>query len=160
MQLWPTPPATPSNIQADDVQCPQCGTYGPTVSVLRRDRTTGELFFPAPHLQITRVLAVWLTSSVVLTLATTALLGTGFLGLGLLLAGTLTIGYLALYNWQAVKHEANSDCVYEYKCRRCLHEWQWVVGHTVPRYRETQEVWADYRSMLNEDEEKSETPSP
>lgn len=142
------------------MQCPQCGTLGPTVSTLRRNRTTGELFRPSPPLQTTRVLAIWLTLSVVLTLASTALLGPGSLGLGLLLAGTLTIAYMALYNWQAVKHEANTDRVHEYKCRRCLHEWQWVVGHTVPRYRETQELWADYRSMLNDDEEKSETPSP
>jgi hypothetical protein len=93
-------------------------------------------------------------------LATTAVLGTGFLGLGSLLATTLLIAYMALYNWQAAKHEGNSDPVHEYKCRRCLHEWQWIEGHTVPRYRETQELWADYRSVLRDDEEEGETPSP
>jgi hypothetical protein len=160
MQLWPTPPATPSNTRADDVQCPQCGTRGPTVSVVRRDRTTGELFHPTPKLQMSRFLALWLTLSIVLPLAASILLGPGSLGLGLLLAGTLTIAYLALYNWRAVKREANTDRVHEYKCRRCLHEWQWVEGHTVPRYRETEEVWADYRSVLKDDEESSETPSP
>jgi len=160
MKFWPSPPPTVSKTDADDVQCPQCGTRGPTVSILRRDRTTGELFHPSPPLQTTRILAIWLTLSVVLTLVGTAFLGPGSLGLGLLLAGTLTIAYMALYNWQAVKHEVNSDLVHEYKCRRCLHEWQWVVGHTVPRYRETQEVWADYRSMLKDDEDEGETPAP
>jgi hypothetical protein len=130
------------------------------VSIFRRDRATGELFRPSPPLQTTRILTIWLTLTLVLTVATTVVLGTGSLGLGSLLATTLLTAYMALYNWQAAKHEGNSDPVHEYKCRRCLHEWQWVVGHTVPRYRETQEVWADYRSMLKDEEEESEMPSP
>lgn len=162
MLIWPSsrPPPIAPRVDASHVQCPQCGDRGPTVSILRRDRATGELFHPTPPLQLSRVLALWLTLSVVLPLATTVLLGTGSFGLGLLLAGTLTIAYLASYNWRAVKRAANTDRVYEYKCRRCLHEWQWIEGHTVPRYRETQELWADYHSMLKDDEEESETPSP
>jgi hypothetical protein len=162
MKLWPSPPPPPKVWKTDaaDVQCPRCGALGPTVSVLRRDRTTGELLRPSSPLQTTRILAIWLTLTLVLTVATTAVLGTGSLGLGSLLATTLLIAYMACYNWQAVKHEANSDPVHDYKCRRCLHEWQWVVGHAVPRYRETREVWADYRSMLKDDEGQSETPSP
>lgn len=162
MKLWPSPPPPPSlsKTGASDVQCPRCGTRGPTVSIFRRDRATGELFRPSPPLQTTRILTIWLTLTLVLTVATTVVLGTGSLGLGSLLATTLLTAYMALYNWQAAKHEGNSDPVHEYKCRRCLHEWQWVVGHTVPRYRETQEVWADYRSMLKDEEEESEMPSP
>ena len=52
---------------------PKCGTLGPTMSTIRRDRTTGELFRPSPPLQTIRLLAIWLTLSAVLTVASTAL---------------------------------------------------------------------------------------
>ena len=81
MQLWPSPPPIPPKTEADDVQCPQCGKYGATVSFFWRDRTTGDLFQAQSPLDTGKIIALWLGSSVVLLVVANALLGSDSFGL-------------------------------------------------------------------------------
>ncbi|HST04643.1 MAG TPA: hypothetical protein VLQ48_07900 [Chloroflexia bacterium] len=150
MQLWPSPPTLPATTEVDDVQCPRCGNFGATVSTLWRDPATGDLFQSQPPLDTGKIVAVWVGSSVVLLVLANTLLGSDFLWLALLAASIFAILYIGVYNYRSVKRVAGAERVFQYKCRRCLHEWQWVEGHTVPRYREKQALWDDFRSMDGE----------